>query len=285
MKRFKLTADTFLLALCLFFSSVLMGFSGGGFILNIQELGFSVSSGLGAAIHSAGTFVTDSITAVAELSELKKKYDALSKELEQYEILQRSNADIKRENEELRSLIGFSQQIAIKNIAAEIIGFDANSEYNGIIINKGSRTGIKKNMPVIAFQDGSIGLVGKIIKVGQFTSMLLPLYDYQFFVAGKTEQTQFQGIVQGQGDEELALLMKYVKKSAKNTIQIGDKILSSGFDADSLFPKNIPIGFVTQIKNYTYKTSLELDIEPVLDFARLNYVFVLDTHTRKGDAK
>ena len=38
----------------------------------------------------------------------------------------------------------------------------------------------------------------------------------------------------------------------------------------------VPIGFVSAVRGLEYETSLELDVEPVIDFSRLETVFVLD---------
>jgi len=68
-------------------------------------------------------------------------------------------------------------------------------------------------------------------------------------------------------------LVKDVQKRAKDEIKIGDMIITSG--ENNNFPKNMPIGFVSGIRGLDYETSLELDLEPVIDFSRLENVFVL----------
>ena len=280
MKRklsLKFNIEAFLLVIFLLISSVLMAFSGGSFILNFKQIGFSVSSGTEKAVYTVSSFVGDSVSAVRELLELKEKYNQLSKLLENYELLERSNADIKKENAELRSLLNFSNTLQVNNIPAEIIGYDPNNLYSGIIINRGIKHGIKKDMPVIAFQGTNMALVGKILQVGKASSIIIPVYDYRCYVAAKLELSRHRGVVNGQGSEDSPLIMKYVKKSAKGDIGIGDKIVTSGLDDSSFFPKNIPIGFVSKIEVFDYETSLELSIEPIIDFSRLEYVFVLDT--------
>ena len=272
MKRklsLKFNIEAFLLVIFLLISSVLMAFSGGSFILNFKQIGFSVSSGTEKAVYTVSSFVGDSVSAVRGLFELKL--------LENYELLERSNADIKKENAELRSLLNFSNTLQANNIPAEIIGYDPNNLYSGIIINRGIKHGIKKDMPVIAFQGTNMALVGKILQVGKASSIIIPVYDYRCYVAAKLELSRHRGVVNGQGSEDSPLIMKYVKKSAKGDIGIGDKIVTSGLDDSSLFPKNIPIGFVSKIEVFDYETSLELSIEPIIDFSRLEYVFVLDT--------
>jgi len=273
---FKLNIETFFLIFFLLISSVFMAFSGGSFILNFKEIGFSVSSGAEKAVYNVSSFIGESFSAIRELWELKTKYAELTKQLEKYELIERTNADIKRENEELRALLKFSDTIRFANIPAEIIGYDPNALYSGIMINRGAKHGIRKNMPVIAFQNGNMALVGKIVQAGHSSSMVIPVFDYRCFVAAKIDSVKLRGVINGQGSADDPLVMRYIKKRDADDIKIGDKIVTSGFDDSSLFPKNIPIGFISKIKIEGYETSLELSVEPIIDFDCLEYVFVLD---------
>lgn len=282
-KLFKFNIDAFLLIIFLLLSSVFMAFSGGSFILNFKQIGFSVTSSTEKAVYTVSSFIGDSVSAIRELWELKAKYSELSKLLENYELLQRSNADIKRENNELRNLLKFSDTIQTVNIPAEIIGYDPNNLYSGIIINRGIKHGIKKDMPVIAFQGTNMALVGKILQVGRTSSIIIPIYDYRCYVAAKMGIEKYRGVINGQGSEDFPLIMKYVKKRAKEDIKIGDKVVTSGLDDSSLFPKNIPIGFISKIEAFDYETSLDLSVDPIIDFATLEYVFVLDTSAVKKE--
>ena len=277
---FKIRLDVFLLIVLLVISSVLLTFSGGRFIVDFKSVGFSVAAGTENAVHSVSVFVTDTVTAVRELAELRTKYAALTEKLKDYELLQRSHADIRRENRELKELLGFADEISYKNIPAQVTGFDPDNLYSGIIINRGTTHGVRKNMPVIAFQGSNAGLVGKIVQVGRASSMVIPVYDYQCYVAARVQTTKHRGLVNGQGSPDLPLIMRYVQKRAKDEISIGDKILASG--ENNLFPKDSPIGIVTGIKVHDYETYLELTVEPIIDFARLDYVFVLDLSAAEG---
>ena len=204
------------------------------------------------------------------------------RKLNKYEILETSTLEIQKENKELKELLGFSQNIRTHNIVAEIIALDPNNLYYGIVINKGLKQGVKKNMPVIAFQNGNMALVGKIISVGKSSSVVLPLYDDRCYIAAKMEGAKHRGIVGGQGSNSLPLIMRYVKKRVKDEIKVGEKVLTSGLDDTSIFPKNIPIGYISKIKMHDYETSLELSVEPIINFSTLEYVFVLDiSHNNK----
>lgn len=276
-KRFQLQADFIVFIVLIFLSVALLAFSGGGFISNFKQAGFSFISQTERALYSVTSFLGDSVSAIRELGELKQKYAEAQEKLADYEILQRVNADMQVENKKLKNLQGFSENISIKNIPAEIIAFDSSRLYSGIIINAGIKKGIKKNMSVIAFQNGQMGLVGKIVEVGQNTSMILPLYDYQCSVACKLEVSGYRGITNGNGITNGVLNMQYVKKTGMSEIQIGSKVLTSGFDDNSFFPKNIPVGTVTKIISHDYETSIQLELTPIIDFDSVEYVFVLDS--------
>jgi len=285
MKRkfsFKIKLDVFLLIMLLIISSILLVFSGGKFVVDFKSVGFTVAAGTESAVHSVASFMTDTVSAVRELAELRTKYLELTEKLKDYELLQRSNADIRRENRELKELLGFAEDIAYKNIPAQIIGFDPDNLYSGIMINRGTRHGVRKNMPVLAFQGSNTGLVGKIVQVGRDSSMVIPIYDYQCYVAARVQTTKHRGLVNGQGSADFPLIMRYVQKRAKDEISIGDKILASG--ENNLFPKDSPIGVVKSIKVHDYETYLELAVEPIIDFARLDYVFVLDLSSAREEA-
>lgn len=265
----------------LLLSSLLLSFSGGVFIVNFKSVGFTIAAGTENAVHSVSSFITNVTSSVRELAELREKYAALTEKLKDYELLQRSNADIRRENRELRELLGFSEELNTKNIPAQVIGFDPDNLYSGIIINRGTKHGIRKNMPVLAFQGTNAGLVGKVVQTGRSSSMIIPMYDYQCFAAAYVQTTKHRGLVNGQGSADRPLIMRYVQKRAQDEISIGDKILASG--ENHLFPKDSPIGVVKSIKIHDYETYLELTVEPVIDFSRLDYVFVLDLSVQQKE--
>ncbi len=271
---FRARLDSYLLAGYVLVSGILLAFSSGGFVVDFKSIGFSLMSGSQRGLYAVTGFVTGTATAIRELSDLREKYRELSERLSDYELLQRANADIRIENERLKGLLGFSESIGTRNIPAEVIGRDPNNLYSGITINRGSKQGIRKNMAVISFQGGKTGLVGKVVDVGRATSLVMPIFDFDCFVSARLERSRYDGLVNGQGDSDTPLLMKYVKKRAKDEISVGDEIITSG--ENPMYPKDVPIGFVSAVRGLDYETSLELDVEPVIDFSRLETVFVLD---------
>uniref|UniRef100_A0A7C3HV39 Cell shape-determining protein MreC n=1 Tax=Gracilinema caldarium TaxID=215591 RepID=A0A7C3HV39_9SPIR len=278
-RRSNNTLYVFLALTTIAFSSLL--FSTRSFVIDVRDVGFSLFSGLRGTIHGVTSSVQKTILSIEELRRLKQEYDQLSKQLERYEQLARSAADIGQENINLKKQLDFSQNLVYKHIPAQIIGKDPDNLFSSFVIDKGIKEGIKKNMAVIAFQDGIQGLVGLVVQVGRHESMVMPVYDANSFVSARFAQSLYEGIVSGQGDVNSPLIMKYIKKRAKDEIQYGDRIVTSGLGG--VYPKGIEIGRVSKIIFQEYETSLTVELESAIDFSRLEYVFVIEKSNTGAD--
>lgn len=273
-RSFSFSFAEFVFLILLFLSGLALAFSGGGFVVNFQRVGFSVVTSLQKAVYSVCDGVTGVFTAVAELKSLKAENQELKEKLKNYEFLQRNNTEIRKENERLREQLQFATHIEQKNFPAQIIGRNPDNIYSGITINKGSRSGIKKGMSVIAVQNGTTGLVGKIVTVGLETSLVMPVYDSKCVVSSRIQNTRDIGLVSGSGNANSPLQMKYIKKRVLPELNFGDIVVTSG-ETDN-YVADIPVGTITNIMVVEYDSSLNIEITPVVDFARLETVIVTD---------
>ncbi len=271
---FRFSLPEFLLSVFVLFSGIMLAFSSGGFVISFEKVGFSMLSSMQKGITAVTTQVTNVVYSVHEISRLREENRELSERLKNYEFLQRNNAEIKKENERLKEQLGFSTQIQEKNYPAQIIGRNPDSLYSAFIINKGSRTGIKKNMPVLAIQNGIVGLVGKIVTVSAGTSLVMPIYDTSCSISARIQNTRDVGILTGQGSNDLPLNLRYIKKRVLEELNVGDVIVTSGETGNYI--RDIPIGTVSQATEVDYDSSLSIDVVPVIDFSRLETVIVTD---------
>ena len=281
--QFLLKPSLFVLLLLLLISGIMLALSTGGFIVNFKTVGFSALSALQKGTRTVYSSVTGVVSAVQEIRVLREEYQRLTQRLENYEYMQQSNAEIRRENERLREQLDFITQFEYKSHPAQIIGRDPNNQYSFITIDKGSRQGIKKNMPVIAIQNGTIGLVGKVLQVGYTTSMVMPVYDYDCNVSARIQNTRDVGLVSGLGWEDSPLSMKHIKKRVLPDLQYGDLVVTSGENEN--FLKDIPIGYISTITVQDYDSSLNIELTPVLDFGRLETVIVVDMKELNPEAE
>lgn len=271
---FRLKFPEFLFILLLLISSFSLAFSSGSFVLNIKNIGFSILSTIEKGVSTSVKTVTNTVNSVGELRKLKKEYDQLVIKLEKFEQLQRSNADIRKENERLKEQLDFVSSIEEKNIPAQIISRNLDDSYSYITIDKGSVNGIKKNMPVIAFQNGNQGLVGKIVQVGAFTSQIIPIYNMDNMVSTRIQNTRDLGLVNGQGSQDLPLELQYIRKRVMEDLNIGDIVVTSGENDN--YKRDIPIGTISKIEEIPYNSSLYIEITPIIDFSRLENLVVIN---------
>ncbi|MBI9108722.1 MAG: rod shape-determining protein MreC [Spirochaetales bacterium] len=237
------------------------------------RIGFSIVSVFQRGAAGIGSFFADTVNSINELSDLKDQYEQLQTKLVEYEEIERNIEELKSENKYLRDQLGFSKTSPYQNIPAEVIGKDPGNTFHSIIINKGRVDGIRRDMPVIGLQDGYHGLVGEIAQVGEFTSIIIPIYDETAYVSARLQESRYEGLINGSGYSDSILKMNYVTKMARENVKYGDFVITSGMK--SIFPKGIYIGRVTAIEGKDWDTSLQLEIEPIVDFTKLEYVFVL----------
>ncbi|HEC61234.1 MAG TPA: rod shape-determining protein MreC [bacterium] len=260
---------TLLLALCL----LLIMFTNQNVILKPKQFGQSLFSGLQIAVKAGTSWFRNTWNSVGELKKLRKELDKSREKLLEYEQLSRNLTELRRENSSLREQLDFSETLPYRLIAAVVIGRDPGNDFSTIMVNKGSKDGVKKGMPVVAFQGGLQGLVGKVVLTSLATSILKPITDPTSYVAARLQHSRYDGLVRGRQMNEGSLLMQYVKKRAVNEIQYGELIISSGLG--QVYPQGVHLGRVREIRSKPYESSIELEIEPIIDFSRLEYVHIL----------
>jgi len=231
-----------------------------------KQIGLDVFSFFQRGIVNTGNFFSQTFNSIAELKVLRKEYKELLNRYAEYEQMKHSYATLELENAELRRQLGYMEKDNVSKVSAMVIGGSANNFYESIIINQGSNKGIKKNMPVIACVDGYQSLVGKVLEVGEFSSIVRPITDRNLYVPAVLQKLRYKGLVNGN-------VMDFVKKEAGSRINCGDIVVTSGFNGG--YPENLFIGKVNSIASRDFETSIKLNLDFFVDFQRLEYVFVL----------
>lgn len=252
----------------------MLAFSSGGFVVNFEKVGFSMLSSVQKGVTTVTSGVSNFVYSVHELSRLREENKELSEKLKNYEFMQRNNTEVRKENERLKEQLGFSSKLQEKNYPAQIIGRNPDSLYSSFTINKGSRSGIRKNMPVLAIQNGIVGLVGRVVTVSSGTSLVMPVFDSSCTISARIQNTRDVGLLSGQGSFEVPLSLRYIKKRVLNELNVGDVIVTSGETGNYI--RDIPIGTISEIYELNYDSSLDIKVIPIIDFSRLETVIVTD---------
>ena len=272
-KQKKGGVDLYVFIALILISFLSLFFSSRSVLTEFKNMGLSMFSGLRGGIHELSSTVSRTVLSIRELATLRREYSELTERISRYEQLERTSAEIRQENNRLREQLGFSQDLRYQHIPAELTGRDPNNLFSAFVINKGTRAGVAVDMPVIAYQNGIQALVGKVVYTGFLESLVIPLYDDSCFVSSRFAESRYEGIVEGRGNLESPLLMRFIVKRARDEINFGDMVVTSGIGG--IYPPGINIGRVNRINYQENELSMEVEIEPSIDFSRLEYVFVI----------
>jgi rod shape-determining protein MreC len=271
----------FVFAILFIISSIMLLLSSRDFIFDVKNTGMSIFSGIRGGLHEMSSFISRTVLSISELSDLRKEHSDLLLQLERFQELERSNAEIYQENIRLKEQLDFAQTLRYRRIPAQISGRDPDNLFSAIVINKGSFAGVSNNMTVVAWQNGIQALVGKVIQTAVFESLVMPVFDINSLVSARFSVSRFEGIVEGQGSVDTSLLMRFVPRRAREEINVGDIVITSGMGG--IYPAGINIGRVSGVNIPEYETTLEVIVVPMIDFSRLEYVFVIEAETRNDD--
>jgi rod shape-determining protein MreC len=203
-------------------------------------------------------------------------YFALQNTSRENESLQRENNALKLQLEQLRSKAAEADRLALlinfrqlnRNVpmlGARVIGASADTASQTIFLDRGERDGIRRNMAVITPD----GVVGKIIEAFPNSAQVLLLTDKEGGVGALLADSRIQSPVGGTG--EPLLVMKYVPND--DSVNVGERVVTSGMDR--IFPKDVPVGTVTEIKpGNPFKF---IRVRPAANLERLEEVIVLLT--------
>jgi len=218
----------------------------------------------------ASAWTSDGISAVwsnyVALRHMRQQNDELQKELDGLKLRDAELQGRAAEADRLAQLLGFREAHAeVPMLAARVIGGSPDDASDVVFINRGSRDGLRRDMGVITPE----GVVGKIVAVFPDTSQVLLLDDRDSGVGALLAGSRTQSPVRGSGDP--LLNMEYVSNDVK--VAPGEAVLTSG--QDRIFPKDLPVGTVAQIKPDPHGTFQEVLVRPAAHLDRLEEVLVL----------
>jgi rod shape-determining protein MreC len=240
-------------------------------VLKPKEVGQSFFSLLQVGINGVARSLSGTWSALGELKRLRLELSEARDRLAEYERASRDLMELRRENQALRAQLGFAESLTYRYIPARLVAKDPGNLFSTMVLDRGSRHGVHPGMPVVAFQGGLQGLVGRVVLAGLATCTVQPITDPDSYVAARLAGSRFDGLISGGTSERL--IMSYVKKLALQEVQYGELVVTSGMG--QVFPEGVHIGRVREMQAKGYEASLELEVEPIVDFGRLEYVFIL----------
>lgn len=258
----------------LFVASLLsIGWSRRGSDFFPQRIALGIVGGLQHTVSAVGTATVGTVRSVSDLRNLRKEYDLLLEELQRYRSVASDLDALVQENARLRSQLGFLENSEYQVIPGKVIAKSDSTIYSSLTINRGERHGIRVGQPVVAYVNGEEGLVGRVLRVSGSYAVVLPVFAVNSYVGARLERTRHEGLVEGTGLVDEPLTMRYVASEAREGIEYGAPVVTSGLS--SRFPPGLRIGTVREVSSPPYEPSLVLSLTAIVDFDRLEYVAIL----------
>lgn len=166
---------------------------------------------------------------------------------------------------EFQKLSMYQATAPMTTMPARIIGRNVSNWYQAIVIDKGANDNIHAEMGVVT----NAGVVGRIVRVNQTTSIVLLLSDPNVAITGMIQTSRDEGIIQGtpQGN----IRMKYLPPLSP--VQVGDVVVTSGLTDD--FPRGLYIGHIQQVTKAATDLFQSGEVTPIVDFSKLEGVLVI----------
>jgi len=174
-------------------------------------------------------------------------------------------AELEAENLHLGDLLELKQVLALKSVAANVIGADASGLARTVVVEGGSDQGFEAGMAVLSTE----GVVGKLIAVGPSSARVLLINDHNSALDAFDQRSRVRGIVAGVVDD--GLVMKYIDRS--EDVKSGDTIVTSGLDG--IFPRGLLVGEVSTVVREGPGLFLTVNLAPAADFRRLEQVLIV----------
>ncbi len=163
---------------------------------------------------------------------LREQIDELMSEREKYQ-------EAFLENKRLKDLLKLREEKTGFSTSARVIARGPDNWVNTMVIDKGLRHGIEKDMSAVTPK----GLAGKVFHVSDSFSHLLLITDITFSASVRLQDSRKEGVLSGTGSRNC--ILKYIPYEEE--VKTGDLVITSGLD--SLFPPGIPVGYVSRVDN------------------------------------
>ena len=243
----------------LFFSIILIVLSKFNFTainylkLGINEVVFRTSF----IVSLPEKYISYSFRAIEKHIKFYENYNSTKEQLEKLKSKKYNVEFLEGENKRLKKVLEDISYSSNAKIAKVLV--DHQSPFlRSIIINKGSKNGIKKGMAVLH----GYYLIGKVVEVNYITSRVLLLSDLNSKIPIVIEPSSAHSILSGNGKK--SGIIQYTKNNIP--LKNGSVLYTSG--TGSLFKPGIPIGKINNIEDIS-------NVDFFVDLAQLRFVRIL----------
>lgn len=221
------------------------------------------------AFRSATSGVRDLLNTYQENKGLKSQLATIAATKAENQTLKNENSNLKKQLQLNNSLTDYTK------ISAAVMSRSPINWQNYLIINRGSKAGIKKNMPVVS---GS-GLVGRVIEVNDTNSKVELIStdnnsSSRFAAEISTDSdTPVTGLITEYDDKTGSLVMSHLVTA--NNVKVGQQVITSGLGGST--PRGLLIGTVSKIQKDNYGLATTIYVKPATNLNNFSFVTVISS--------
>jgi len=231
--------------------------------------------------YKPASYIAGFFEDISNLSELHEENQELKLTAAQYLMQQASYNDLVQQNKLLQKELKFTTNQLAQNQfdlhVANVTSVDNDEDTGTIVVDLGSKDGVRKDMPVISL-NGMVGIVSQTSNYHATVKLLTtldPLDPNSKAIAATAvgKENQSFGMVESYDKATGMLTMTQIKED--DPLKRGDTIVSSG--SGGLFPKGMIIGEVISRQVGDFGLTNTATIDPSADFKNWKEVFVVYT--------
>lgn len=224
--------------------------------------------------QKAASFLSGSVGGffdkILNADNIEKENDALRQENNELRSKLIDYAELARQNAQYESLLGITQANPdIKLQPAFVIGRDPDDRFCSFTVDKGTEAGIKPNSPVIT----SEGIVGIVSEVGLYYSKVTTILDVSFNMGSLVVETRDTGIITGDVALSADNNCKLTYLPIDSKVASGNLVMTTG--VGGVFPKNLMVGTILEVKTESHGKSLYAVVKPAADVKSVKDVFII----------
>lgn len=218
-------------------------------------------------------FVENGVNSVHNLFTTYSENERLKEKIDSYEAVQIKSKNQEREIATLKKELEMNNTLTnYEKVSANVITRSPDSWQDMLVVDKGSKDGIKTNMAVMSQK----GLVGRVIEVNIASSKI------ELLSSENQNSNHFPVRISAKDGEVFGLLQSYDEKSGalvvdqltgKKELKAGDVVQTSGLGGNS--PADLPIGTVIETTSDKFGLDKEVLVKPYAETYDLSVVTII----------
>jgi rod shape-determining protein MreC len=200
------------------------------------------------------------VNAIHDLAALRAENVRLNEDNARLQHWQTVARELDNENRALKAQLNYLPDPDSAFITARVIGDTGGAFVHSMLLNVGTKDGVRKGQAVIAGEN----LVGRIAEVGDRSARILLLTDINSHIPVVVESSRAKAILSGDNSDRARL--NYLAPNSNAVI--GSRIVTSGHGG--AFPPGLPVGVIASTQDGIMR------VEPFVHRNQLEYVTVVD---------